>query len=94
MHGFIGQGDVQGVAVCIGENCNRFDAQTFSGADYSARDFATISDKDFVEHGYILNTPKRVSAMGLFSDADSARPSTRRVSMGLITPSSQRRALA
>ena len=45
-------------------------------------------------HGYILNTPKRVSFMGAFNAADRPSPSTRRVSAGSMMPSSHSRALA
>jgi len=46
-----------------------------------------------VTHGYILNTPKVVSAMGAFSAAAIPRASTRRVSSGSMIPSSQSRAV-
>ena len=46
------------------------------------------------QHRYIRNTPNCVSSIGALSDAESARPSRRRVSAGSITPSSQSRALA
>ena len=45
-------------------------------------------------HGYILNTPKRVSSMGALSDAEMPSPRTMRVSAGSMTPSSHKRALA
>ena len=44
--------------------------------------------------GYILKTPKRVSGIGAFSEADMAKPKTSRVCAGSITPSSQSRAVA
>ena len=43
---------------------------------------------------HIRNTPKRVASIGAFNAAESARPSTLRVSSGAITPSSHSRALA
>jgi hypothetical protein len=43
---------------------------------------------------YILNTPKRPFSIGALKLADSASPSTRRVSAGSITPSSQSLAVA
>jgi len=43
---------------------------------------------------YMRNTPKRCFSMGALNEADSASPSTRRVSAGSITPSSHNRALA
>ncbi len=43
--------------------------------------------------GYIRKTPKRVSGMGAFSAALMPIASTRRVSSGSITPSSQSRAV-
>ena len=45
-------------------------------------------------HGYIRNTPNFVSSIGAFSEAEIASPSSRRVSAGSTTPSSQSRALA
>ena len=45
-------------------------------------------------HGYILNTPNFVSSIGALSEAEIARPSSRRVSAGSTTPSSHSRALA
>ena len=43
--------------------------------------------------GYILKTPNLVCGMGAFSAADSPSASTRRVSRGSMTPSSQSRAV-
>jgi hypothetical protein len=43
---------------------------------------------------YIRNTPNRVSSIGALSAAESARPSTRRVSCGVMMPSSHSRAVA
>ena len=43
---------------------------------------------------YILNTPNVVGSIGAFRLAEMARPSTRRVSAGSMTPSSHSRALA
>ena len=43
---------------------------------------------------YIRNTPKRVSGIGAFSDADRPSASTVRVSAGSMMPSSHSRALA
>ncbi len=45
------------------------------------------------EHAHILKMPKRVCSIGALRQAESARPSSRRVSAGSTTPSSQRRAL-
>ena len=65
-----------------------------------------VSNMEFIQAGlfwgcaraaappYIRNTPKRVSSIGALSAADSARPSTRRVSAGAMMPSSHRRAVA
>ena len=62
---------------------------------------ADFCDDSVFTHGYvlastvtahILNTPKRESGMGALRDADKASPSTRRVSAGSMTPSSQSRA--
>ncbi len=43
---------------------------------------------------HIRNTPKVVSGIGAFSDAEIASPSTSRVWAGSMTPSSHRRAVA
>jgi hypothetical protein len=47
-----------------------------------------------VRRRYILNTPNFVSGIGAFNVAANARASTRRVSDGVMMPSSQRRAVA
>ena len=74
---------------------DRFDAEAPCGAGDAAGDFAAVGDQQGAEHrGHIRNTPKRVSSRGLFSAADSARPSTRRLSAGSMMPSSHSRALA
>ena len=70
------------------------DAHAPRGADDAAGDLAAIGDQQSVEHRHILNTPKRVGGMGAFNAADSARPSTRRVSAGSMMPSSHNRAVA
>jgi hypothetical protein len=44
--------------------------------------------------GYILKTPNFWRSIGALKEADNARPRTRRVSAGSITPSSQSRAVA
>src|SRR6185503_17065500 len=44
--------------------------------------------------GHILKTPNFVSSIGALSDAEIASPSSRRMSAGSTTPSSQSRALA
>ncbi len=43
---------------------------------------------------HILNTPKRVSGIGAFSEAEMERPRTSRVWAGSMMPSSQSRAVA
>ena len=43
---------------------------------------------------YIRNTPNFVSGIGALSAAEKASPSTRRVSCGVMTPSSHSRAVA
>jgi hypothetical protein len=79
----------------FGEHGDRFDAHAPRGAGDAAGDLAAIGDQQGCEHaGYIRNTPKRVGCTGAFSVADSDRPTTRRVSAGSITPSSQSRAVA
>ena len=51
-------------------------------------------DRCLAHYTYIRNTPKVVGSIGLFSAAEIASPSTRRVSAGSMTPSSHSRALA
>ncbi len=51
-------------------------------------------DDAAVDVHHIRNTPKRVSGIGAWSAASIPRDSTRRVSSGSMTPSSQRRAVA
>ncbi len=46
------------------------------------------------DYDYMRNTPKVVSGIGAFSEADSASASVSRVSSGSMTPSSHRRAVA
>jgi len=44
--------------------------------------------------GYILKTPKRVSGIGVLSEAERLKDSTSRLLRGSMMPSSQRRAEA
>ena len=93
----ISQFHVHRVAVCIGKNSNRFDAQFTRGADDAAGDFASVCNQDFLDHAHphhIRNRPKRVSSIGAFSVVDSDSPRTSRVLVGSMMPSSHRRAEA
>lgn len=50
---------------------------------------------DFRQHfHYILNTPNVVSGIGALRAAENAKPKTRRVSWGVMMPSSHKRAVA
>src|SRR5579884_1745330 len=48
--GFVGEADVESVAVNVAENGDRFDAEFAAGADDANGDLATIGDQDFAEH--------------------------------------------
>ena len=93
-HCTIGRLHVQRVGIRIGVHRDGGDAQASRGADDAAGDLAAVGDQQGAEHRHIRNTPNRVGSIGAFSAADSARPSTRRVSIGSMTPSSHRRAVA
>ena len=86
---------MQRVGVGFGIDGDRRDAHAPRGAGDAAGDLAAIGDQEGAEHrAYIRNTPKRVGSIGAFNAADSARPSTRRVSAGSMMPSSHSRAVA
>ena len=82
--------------VGLGVDGDRRDAEAARGVDDPAGDFAAIGDEERAKHGvlYIRKTPNCVSAIGAFKVAARERPSTRRLSAGSTTPSSQSRAVA
>ena len=85
------------VGVGLGIDRDGVDAEPASGGEHAAGDLATIGDQDRFEHGFrphIRKTPKRVSGIGAFSEAEMDRPRTSRVWAGSMTPSSHRRAVA
>ena len=99
MYSDITRRDVLGKRIRVRIDRYGADSESPRGRRDTARDFAAIGDQQSGKHSrslilYMRNTPKRVSAMGAFSAADSPSPSTRRVSDGAITPSSHRRAVA
>ena len=48
--GLVGQADVQGVAVEVGEDGDGADAQLAAGPDDPHRDLAAVRDQDLLEH--------------------------------------------
>ncbi len=80
--------------VSLGVHRNGGHPQALRRACNAADDFAAIGDQQSSEHRppHIRNTPKRVARISWDFVNASARPSTRRVSSGSMTPSSQRRA--
>jgi hypothetical protein len=58
-----------------------------------ARNRPSGARKDRRKLSYILNTPNVVFSTGAFRQADSARPTTLRVSAGAMMPSSHIRAV-
>ena len=91
--GFIGQRHMPCVPVGIGKHGDRRDTQTLRRCHDAAGDFSPVGDEDFFEH-HILNTPKRVGSMGALRAAESDRARTLRVLVGVMMPSSHRRAVA
>src|SRR6185437_5327636 len=77
--------------VGVGVNRDRSDAEATTRTDDAHRNLAAVRDQNGFDH--ILKTPKGVGGISAFVAAESPRPSTRRVSTGSITPSSQRRAV-
>ena len=101
-HGFIGHGDMHGVAVGLGIDRDGTQAHCACGTDDAAGDLAAIGDQEGAKspvrlgaiHRHILNRPKRVGSIGALVAVERPRPTTRRVSAGSITPSSHSRAVA
>ena len=101
-HGFIGHGDMHGVAVGLGIDRDGTQAHCACGTDDAAGDLAAIGDQEGAKspvrlgaiHRHILNRPNLVGSIGAFVAAESPSPSTSLVSAGSITPSSHSRAVA
>jgi hypothetical protein len=49
--GFVGEADVERVAVGLGVDGDGFDAEFTAGGEDTQGDFPTIGDSDFSEHG-------------------------------------------
>ena len=65
------------------------------GAGSALRSYAPTAVRDLrLQRSYMRKTGAARGASGAFAQAPSARPTTRRVSSGSITPSSHRRAVA
>ncbi len=93
-HRLVGEADVRQLAVGVRVDGDRLQAQRVAGADHAGGDLRPVGDEDAAQAHHMRKTPKRVSASGARAQASSARPSTRRVSRGSMTPSSQSRAVA
>src|SRR5699024_4662279 len=91
-HCHVGGGHVRGAGVGVGVDGGRTEAHGAQGADHAHGDLPAVGNEYCVEHGHILNRPKVVSGSGP-AQASSAKPSTRRVSAGAMTPSSHSRAV-
>ena len=100
-HGFVGHGDVQGLAVGLGINGDGAQPHRPRRADNPAGNLAAIGDQESAKpavqsaiHRHILNRPNWVGSIGAFAATESPSPSTSLVSAGSITPSSHSRAVA
>ncbi len=97
MHGLIGLAHMESMRVRIRIDRNGAKTHAARGANDTDGDFAAICNEEGFEHvlsPHIRKTPKRVSGTGLFNVAEKASASTRRVSRGVMMPSSQSRAVA
>ncbi len=56
-HGLVGQLDMEGVAVSLGIDRNRFNSHLASGLDDPAGDFAAIGDQNAFEHAFLESRP-------------------------------------
>ena len=89
-HRRIGQMHMQRIGIGIGMHRDRPDPHAPRGADDAARDLAPVGDqKARNPRHHMRNTPQRVGRAGALLQAASDRLTTRRVSRGSITPSSQ-----
>ena len=94
MNGLVGAMHVLRVRVGIGIDRNGLDAERSGGPLDAAGNLAAVCNQYLAEHGHILNTPKRVSAMGSLRQDSRLSDNTSRVLRGSITPSSHNRAEA
>src|SRR5277367_1147636 len=93
--GLGGHANVLSIAVRLGIHRDARYAQALGGARNAANNLAPIGDEQSSYHdAHIRNMPKRVAALACVRVSASAKPKTRRVSQGSITPSSQSRAEA
>ena len=90
----VGRAHVRRVHVGVGVHRDRADPQGAQRADHPERDLPAVGDEHSGEHSrHIRKTPKAGSPSGALAAAESASPSTVRVSAGSITPSSHSRAV-
>ena len=92
----VGGAHVGGVGVEVGEDRDGADAQAGGGPHHAAGDLAAVGDEQAGD-GTASSHPEDAeegAGTGAWAQAASAMPSTRRVSVGSMTPSSQRRAVA
>ena len=88
------RGDVQRPPVGVGKDGHGAQAHASCRPDDPAGDLAAIGDEHGLQHGHILNMPKRVSGIGALSAAERLKATTLRVSAGSMMPSSHSRAEA
>ena len=90
----VGDAHVARAGIGLGIHRQRGHSHAPRGARDAADNFAAIGDEEPAEHAraHIRNTPKRVAGVACAAVKARANPSTRRVSSGSMTPSSQRRA--
>ncbi len=93
-HRGVGEPDVRQLGVGVGVHGDRAEAELAAGADHARGDLGPVGDEHAAQGHHMRKTPKRVSGSGARAQASRARPSTRRVSRGSMTPSSQSRAVA
>ena len=101
-HRVIGHRDMHRAAIGFGIDRDRAQPHGARGADDAAGYLAAIGDQERAKapihfraiHRHILNRPNLVGSIGAFDAADSPSPSTSRVSVGSITPSSHSLAVA
>ena len=97
MHGVIRLAHMQRIGVGIGIDSDGANAHIARRAHDPDGNFAAIGDEKRFEHCFsphMRNTPNCVSGTGRLRVAEKASASTRRVSEGVMMPSSQSRAVA
>ncbi len=92
----IGEADVARRGVGVGVDRDGLDAEPACGADDATGDFAAIGNQAEIETWSFLHPENAKAGFfdGRIQRRGEARPSTRRLSAGSSTPSSQRRAVA